>query len=262
MSTVERFVRTRRCVALTGSDSFHVAANIGGGPMFVRQMNREGWLAPRAMTLLTDAEPGEFAPGADNRWLFATVPRQRVLELAGRADDLVSVSLDGRQPATRHLRRYLGILLSQPGIEEDASLHVIVETALVGLLALALGATEERAELAHLSGVRAARLQLVLAATRTGYDDPDFSVHGVASQVGLSPRYVQDLLHDTGRSLTERVLERRLQTAMAMLTDRRFAGRRIIDIALASGFGDVSYFNRAFRRRFGAPPSDMRQPPR
>lgn len=43
-----------------------------------------------------------------------------------------------------------------------------------------------------------------------------------------------------------------------MLTSRRFDGHRIIDIALACGFADISYFNRAFRARYGVTPSDVR----
>jgi transcriptional regulator GlxA family with amidase domain len=33
---------------------------------------------------------------------------------------------------------------------------------------------------------------------------------------------------------------------------------RIIDIAFAAGFSDVSHFNRIFRRRFGDTPSGVR----
>jgi AraC-like DNA-binding protein len=43
-----------------------------------------------------------------------------------------------------------------------------------------------------------------------------------------------------------------------MLTSRRFDVHRIIDIALACGFADISYFNRAFRARYGVTPSDVR----
>jgi AraC-like DNA-binding protein len=32
----------------------------------------------------------------------------------------------------------------------------------------------------------------------------------------------------------------------------------IIDIAFTAGFGDVSHFNRMFRRRYGETPSDVR----
>jgi AraC-like DNA-binding protein len=43
-----------------------------------------------------------------------------------------------------------------------------------------------------------------------------------------------------------------------MLTTPSHAGWTISAIALASGFGDLSHFNRSFRRRYGATPSDIR----
>jgi AraC-like DNA-binding protein len=42
-----------------------------------------------------------------------------------------------------------------------------------------------------------------------------------------------------------------------MLEDPGAMPRRIIDIAYAVGFGDLSNFNRAFRARFGCTPSDV-----
>ncbi|MGE4056279.1 MAG: AraC family transcriptional regulator [Vicinamibacterales bacterium] len=257
-STVERFVRTRRCVAVAGSDNFHLALNLGRVPMSVRQVHREASFEPGALALLSDAEPGEFVPGASRQWLFVSVPRQRLLERVREADDLVARPVHSRHAAVRHLRRYLALVLAPDGIDEDVLLNALVESTLVDLIALALSASRESAEFAHQRGLRAARLQMTVGAIASGYTDPGFSVHAVASQLGLSPRYVQDLLHDTGTSLTERVRERRLQKARAMLTDRSFDGCTVLDVALESGFSDVSYFNRAFRRRFGMAPSDMR----
>jgi AraC-like DNA-binding protein len=43
-----------------------------------------------------------------------------------------------------------------------------------------------------------------------------------------------------------------------MLTDPHHLHLAIIDIAFAVGFGDVSHFNRTFRRRFGETPSGVR----
>ena len=43
-----------------------------------------------------------------------------------------------------------------------------------------------------------------------------------------------------------------------MLNDSRCLHLAIIDIAFAAGFGDVSHFNRLFRRRFGQTPSGVR----
>jgi transcriptional regulator GlxA family with amidase domain len=69
-------------------------------------------------------------------------------------------------------------------------------------------------------------------------------------------------LHETGLSLAERVLELRLQKARAMLADPRHDRLKIIEIAYACGFNEVSYFNRCFRRRFGASPTQYRGEPR
>jgi AraC-like DNA-binding protein len=63
---------------------------------------------------------------------------------------------------------------------------------------------------------------------------------------------------DTGASFTDRVLELRLQKARAMLADPRHDRLRVSEIAYACGFNDISYFNRSFRRRFGASPLQHR----
>jgi AraC-like DNA-binding protein len=44
-----------------------------------------------------------------------------------------------------------------------------------------------------------------------------------------------------------------------MLCDPRLAARSISSVAFEVGFGDLSYFNRAFRRRYGATPSEVRR---
>jgi AraC-like DNA-binding protein len=43
-----------------------------------------------------------------------------------------------------------------------------------------------------------------------------------------------------------------------MLTSPRHAGDAISTIAYATGFADLSNFNRAFRQHYGCTPSDVR----
>jgi AraC-like DNA-binding protein len=76
--------------------------------------------------------------------------------------------------------------------------------------------------------------------------------------MGLSSRYVNELLQETGVSFAERVMELRLQKARALLAAPPHAAMRVSDIAYACGFNEVSYFNRCFRRRFGASPTQKR----
>jgi AraC-like DNA-binding protein len=75
---------------------------------------------------------------------------------------------------------------------------------------------------------------------------------------GLSARQAQRLFAQSGVTFTEFVLEHRLSLARRLLIAPRDRHRKISDISLAVGFSDLSYFNRAFRRRFGITPSEIR----
>jgi AraC-like DNA-binding protein len=123
---------------------------------------------------------------------------------------------------------------------------------------LALGAGGDAAETARGRGLRVARTREILVEIGARFSDPAFSARVVALKFGLSPRYVQELVQETGSSFTERMLELRLQSARAMLAERRNDRMRIGDIALSCGFNEVSYFNRCFRRRFGCSPTQYR----
>jgi len=69
---------------------------------------------------------------------------------------------------------------------------------------------------------------------------------------------VQRLFETEGVSFTEFVLERRLERARALLADPHWASRPIGHVAFEAGFANQCYFNRAFRTRFGATPSELR----
>ena len=107
-------------------------------------------------------------------------------------------------------------------------------------------------------GLRAARRTAILRAIERRSGDDELNAASIAATLGITPRYVHMLLEETGQSFTHHVLERRLQRMLALLRDPTRRGDRIADLAAEAGFADMSYFNRAFRRRFGATPSDIR----
>lgn len=106
--------------------------------------------------------------------------------------------------------------------------------------------------------IRAARLNAIKSDIVDNLRQQGLSIHGVASRHGISVGYVRQLFAAEGATFTEFVLRQRLETARSMLRDPGFAGRTISAIAFEAGFGDVSYFNRAFRRRYNMKPSDAR----
>ena len=106
-------------------------------------------------------------------------------------------------------------------------------------------------------GLRAARLREVVAEIRAGFADPAFSAQHLARKLGVSARYIQDLLQETGSAFTARVLELRLQRARAMLTDPRHDRMKVGEIAAACGFTKFR-ISTVFRRRFGTTPTRYR----
>ncbi|QIL72997.1 AraC family transcriptional regulator [Diaphorobacter sp. HDW4B] len=143
--------------------------------------------------------------------------------------------------------------LATPELRRAAHLH------LHDLAALAVGALGESAQLAQSRGARAARVLTIREDIARHFTDAALSVSAVALRQGISPRYLHLLLEREGLSFSALVLEHRLTLAHQLLRDARLMARSISDIAFDVGFGDLSYFNRSFRRRFEATPSDVRE---
>jgi AraC-like DNA-binding protein len=141
----------------------------------------------------------------------------------------------------------------------DPAVQRLSVTHIHDLLALALGSTRDAAAVAGGRGLRAARLKAVKADIAANLTSRDLSVTSVALRQRVTPRYIHVLFEDEGSTFSQHVLAARLACARRLLLDSRHARQSIAAIAYASGFGDLSHFNHAFRRRYGATPSEVRR---
>jgi AraC-like DNA-binding protein len=212
-----------------------------------------------------DAKPGEAIgilhsePGSiqfrELNDIAVMVPRSMLAALVPDLEEASTRIISN--DALRLLRLYLmawrdGMDLMDPDVRRLAVNHVH------DLLALALGPTREAAEVANTRGVRAARLKAAKADIQFNLTARDLSVASVARRQRISPRYLHRLFESEGVSFSEFVLAERLAHAHRLLVDPS-CRQPISTIAYASGFGDLSHFNHAFRRRYGATPSDVRR---
>ncbi|MBN9218257.1 MAG: helix-turn-helix domain-containing protein [Mesorhizobium sp.] len=256
-TTTEYYVRTRRHVANDRDDIF-----VG----FYRSPKPQVWsVADREMSLQRGdgiaynvAQPCRSFTDGVTSWVLASIPRASLLKMVPRADDRPVTRLDPGNSAVRHLERTIDFLLQSEELDADPALSRQAGVALADLIVLALGAEGDSAQIATARGLRAARLREAVAVIEACFADPALSTDMVARRIGLSRRYLNTLLLESGRTFAERVLELRLLKACAMLSDIRNDATKISDIALAAGFNDVSYFNRRFRARFGESPTQHR----
>jgi AraC-like DNA-binding protein len=192
----------------------------------------------------------------DAQFWSLRIPRRKITDLLPRVTRFAGAKLDKNITAQRLLFSYLRVIfdirLNAGRVTELYGEHII------DLVALALGAEGEGRAVAEEHGVRAARCSAILREIERRSGDPGLSAVTIALLLGVTPRYVHLLLEQTGKSFTHHVWEQRLEKATVLLRDPRSRHRKIADIATEAGFNDLSYFNRSFRRHFGATPSDIR----
>jgi transcriptional regulator GlxA family with amidase domain len=172
-------------------------------------------------------------------------------------DDRVVERIPGDSPALRLLRSYLGVAWDEQA-DAGADLQRSLVTHVYDLMAVMTGATRAVAALAQERGIAAARLAVLKQDIGRHLAQPDLSVAALAQRHRCTARSIQRMFEAEGTTFTHYVLAERLARAHALLGDPRPRAEKISEVALDCGFGDVSYFNRAFRRRYGVAPSDVR----
>ncbi|TPI12746.1 helix-turn-helix domain-containing protein [Mesorhizobium sp. B4-1-3] len=255
--TIQHASRKARNIAEDSRDGYLLLINHGDTKLSGVQVGRDYSVGNGEAALVSASEALEMSGGNSNVWANIVVPREILQGAFAHVEDRLALTVAADNEALCMLTRYCNFLEAGPALVSPDLVTHATET-IVDLIGLATGAKGEPAELAGLRGLRAARLQAILDKIRDNFADPAISAQRVAQQLRLSPRYVHDLLQETGVSFAERILELRLQRAHRMLSDRRNDRMRISEIALLSGFSDVSYFNRCFRRRFGSTPTGAR----
>ena len=218
---------------------------------------REHTLHSNDGILISSSDPGILLLGSAAPMVSVAFPRTALGPLLRYGEDCAGRPVPACLPALTLLRGYIGLMKQEvtvltPDLRRLAAVHVC------DLLALALGPTRDARHIAGERGVAAALLGAIKKEIAENARNT-CSVEATAARHGLSPRHMQRLFELDGTSFTEYLREQRLLCAHRMLVSRRFAHLRISDIAFEAGFGDLSWFNRQFRRRFGMTPGDARE---
>lgn len=220
------------------------------------QLGREIKVDPGDAVLCSNADAGTFvSPSADSRCKLLTLSRRNLRPMLRDFDTAMVRPVSAASPALKLLKSYIGIFGDDaltPELEQTAVSHVY------DLVAIMLSAQVDVARMAEGGGQRAARLRSAKAYVMKHLRNERLSPAAVAANLGVTPRYIHMLFEGEGVSFGKFVVEQRLALAYRLFVDPRCAGLSISAIAFDTGFGDLSGFNRNFRRRFGCTPSDLR----
>ena len=186
------------------------------------------------------------------------LPRALLRELLGPSCAPTLRVIPRDDPALQLLNLYAdGIVRNGAVLHGTAA--ALAGRQLSELIAHLLGPTSDVARAQQFGGLKAARLEAIMAGIERHLVDPGLSAAWLGAKLSLSERYVHHLMAEAGLGFGRVVRQKRLELARQMLQTPSAHRRRIVDIAYAAGFNDLPNFNRAFRQHFGRTPSEVRR---
>jgi AraC-like DNA-binding protein len=238
----------------TSNKFFMVLAS--GCRMRNSQRGRSIDLAPGDVTLMSGDEPARLTQLTQGvRWSIR-IPHRQLADICRNVEDRIARHIPNSELSSLLLHQIE--TANRFGPKLDAAANHRTAQYILDLVALCLGVGGDSAEIARQRGLAAARLQSIKAEVLSSLGNPRLGLARIAANHRVSTRYVQHLFGLSGESFTGFVLEQRLLSAYRFLQDPKNRIGKISYIAAAAGFSDISYFNRAFRARFGATPTDIR----
>lgn len=253
-SSAIRGTRTRQMTA--GDEELVLIASLDGTAT-LSHLGREATIPVGGAILVSSMEPCHVE-WAESCRMNVRVPQAVLAPMIADTDAAFMSVIPAAIEPLRLLTSYIDLLLRDSRLMEGpAELRRLAISHVHDLLALTIGATHDAAEITAGRGLRAARMSAIkedIAQNLAG----DVTVAALSARHRLSPRYIRKLFEVENTSLSRFVLCQRLTRAHRMLTDPRHVTQSISAIALAVGFGDISTFNREFRRQFRMTPSDVR----
>lgn len=225
----------------------------------VEQHGCRSLIAPGDCILVDSASPSlfQFGGGFSNH-LSVHLPRQLLLQQGSRAL-AISRRLGAEDPMSLMLQALVAKLLETAADDRRApQLRQLLFNAIAAAFADDDG--PEGPELSAIPDGAAQRIELAQLLIDRHLTEWALTPQWLACRLGVSLRTLQADFGILGTTATALIRVRRLRLARERLVQRGPRSGRaatVADIALASGFSDISYFNRCFRKEFGCAPTDF-----
>lgn len=237
------------------ADEFFFANLQLQGDCRVEQDGRQICARPGSFYLVDTTRPYTLDFEQTFHTLSFRVPHHRMTPLLGGDPRKVTATLIDSSDtlgglATAHMT---ALMRCAPNLSPAVS--DTLATTLASLISIAVTGPASANDSSRVEARRAFR-ESIVRYVRSRTADPLLSVASVASHFRVSTRYVHEVFSEQDASFVQTVLEHRLVSAAHLLGEPACS---VTQVALGCGFGDLSYFGRAFRKRYGCSPAQWRR---
>jgi AraC family transcriptional regulator, positive regulator of tynA and feaB len=229
------------------------------GHSVVEQAGRKATLSPGSFALLDAMQPFRMEVSDNFDQLSIKIPHTVLTPLFIHPPQALAYSVGSASAGGRLAMKAFVALADEVELELNTFTHIALKNAL-RLLALSLSSNRD-----GVASIKSSRTLKTLDALRqramllmqTELSNADFSPNQTAQDLGVSLRYLQAAFAQSNTSMREWILEQRLSRCRTDLLQALRMTTTIASIAYSHGFNDLSYFNRAFKSRYGCTPGSL-----
>ncbi|NKF23509.1 helix-turn-helix domain-containing protein [Solimonas marina] len=222
------------------------------GRAHVSYRGQQSLLDPGDLVIFDTERPHELQLLGDAEMLAVTLPRAVLGERMRDLDRVAGQRLPGSDPAVQLCARYAESLWHLCGSRSGGEVSIGAASVLSGLLEFCVPDPQ-----AH--GAGRIGWEALQAYLQERLFDAELSIARISAELGVSARWLQKLFAQKGTTPARFILEARLTEAGRRLADSTYREQSITVIAYDLGFGDLTYFGRAFQARYGMTASEFRR---
>jgi AraC-like DNA-binding protein len=225
------------------------------GPGRVHQHDRVAELSPGAGVLYEARAACEMDFPTDMRSVTLQFPRDQLPVQSSRISEYCARRLDPQSATMRLLTSYFSQLHALAG-EFSGEQRLDAGQAAIDMVAMVMRGIDLTVPSSE--GASDVLLRMMRLHVRDHLADRRLTVQELARRHHISVRHTYTLFEQMDTTPGAFIREQRLLAAQAMLSDSRNNGRPVLEIAASVGFGEITTFERAFRRAYGMSPGRWR----
>lgn len=253
IARVESSAQTvERKIIRSDQDSPILMSLIEIGTMGLCQNGREAILQSGQFAFYDSVKPYDLHFEDQSRQLVFMFPRQMFSERCINIDKLTALGFGHNHPLTQLHHNFASSLFNLPH-DLSSDLQSSVLNQYLDLVVSILSYSNEPSHSQN-TPMFAAIQRYIL----NHYQDSQFSIHQIAAAFRMSPRYVSKIFQKNNTTVGKFLLDTRLNHAKKLILITPLHQHKIGEIAFMSGFNDVSYFSREFKKKFKLSPSEYK----
>lgn len=252
-ATSHEVLRTTRHIGEAASEDVLIDLPVSGPGVLV-QDGRQAMLRPGDFALCDNTRPYTYGFPVPLEQVVLQFPRSLLFGRDPMFEHLTAVAVPGDRGIGRRVSQFLQSL-AQVADWQDSPV-----TAQLGMNVIDLIATALADRLGDGARVSPRKYHLLNAKhfLVERLHEMDLSPTLAAEAIGISVRYLHALFRDEGVSVSQWILDRRLERSRALLEDANRMTLPVADIAYAVGFKDATHFSHVFKRHVGLSPREYR----